>query len=88
MHSILQIGNDPTLRTTRASVLRLTSASVVAASGDEAADILRAEHFDLVIFCHTVSPPQREKISLEARKLYMECADAKRLTVHFDGPRS
>jgi hypothetical protein len=53
-------------------VLRLTGASVIAASGDEAIDILQAIHFDLVIFCHTVSPPQREKISLEARKLYMD----------------
>jgi hypothetical protein len=35
-------------------------------------DILRREHFDLVIFCHTVSQQQREKISLVARKLYVD----------------
>ncbi|HTF69884.1 MAG TPA: hypothetical protein VK638_45120 [Edaphobacter sp.] len=31
--------------------------------------ILRREHSDLVVFCHTVSLQQREKISLVARKL-------------------
>jgi len=69
MRSILQVGNDSTLRTIRASVLRLTGASVIAASGNEAMGILRREHFDLVVFCHTVGQQQREKISLVARKL-------------------
>jgi hypothetical protein len=71
MRSILQIGNDLTLLSTRAAVLRLTGASVIAASADEAIDILHREHFDLLVFCHTVSLQEREKISLAARKLNM-----------------
>ena len=72
MRSILQVGNDSTLRTIRASVLRLTGASVIAVSSDDARGILRREHFDLVVFCHTVSQPEREKISLVARHLYAD----------------
>jgi DNA-binding NtrC family response regulator len=70
MRSILQVGNDTTLRTIRASVLRLTGASVLAASADEAMEILRRERFDLVVFCHTVNLEQREKIARAARELY------------------
>ena len=33
--------------------------------------MLRREHFDLVVFCHTVSPRDREKVSLEARKRHL-----------------
>jgi|UPI000478D7F1 DNA-binding NtrC family response regulator len=72
MRSILQIGNDSALRTIRAAVLRLTGASVVAASSHEAMSILRREHFDLLIFCHTVSEQEREEISQEARKLHRD----------------
>jgi len=72
MRSILQVGNDSTLRTIRASVLRLTGAYVLAASTDEALKILRHERFDLVVFCHTVSLEQREKISHTARELYVD----------------
>jgi hypothetical protein len=72
MRSILQVGNDSTLRTIRASVLRLTGASVIAVSSDEATGTLRGEHFDLVVFCHTVSRPEREKISRVARDLYVD----------------
>ena len=71
MRSILQVGNDAPLLSTRASVLRLTGASVVAASGDEAMDMLRRKHFDLIVFCHTVGLQEREKISLEARKFHV-----------------
>ena len=60
------------LRTIRAAVLRLTGASVIAASSDEAMDILCREHFDLLIFCHTVSEQERERLSLEARKLHVD----------------
>jgi len=70
MCSILQVGNDVPLLSARAAVLRLTGASVIDASGDEAMDILHREHFDLVVFCHTVSLQEREKISREARKLH------------------
>jgi len=71
MRTILQVGNNSTLATIRASVLRLTGATVVAASGDEAMNLLRHEHFDLVVFCHTISLEEREKISREARMLHM-----------------
>jgi hypothetical protein len=35
-------------------------------------DILRREHFDLLVFCHTVSEQERERISFEARKLHTD----------------
>ena len=52
-------------------MLRLTGASVMAVSADQATHVLRREHFDLVVFCHTVSPQDLEKVVLEARKRHV-----------------
>lgn len=70
MRSILQVGNESTLRTIGHQRLELTGAYLLASSTDEA--LLRHERFDLVVFCHTVSLEQREKISRAERELYVD----------------
>jgi hypothetical protein len=51
-------------------VLRLTGASVRTAWGAETIGILSHESFDLVLFCHTVTKPEKDTICAEARKLH------------------
>jgi CheY-like chemotaxis protein len=72
MHSILQVGNDSKLLSTRGSVLRQTGASVTAVSGDEAMGILCRESFHLVVFCHTISQLERGMISLVPRQRHAD----------------
>jgi hypothetical protein len=59
MASILSVGSDAPLTQTRAAVLASAlESSVVVAEPSEALHLLRDNHFDLVVLCHTVSSEQ------------------------------
>lgn len=55
MCTILAVGQDEGLLSTRSAILRKCNAAVVAARAPEAIQILKAQQFDLVVLCHTVT---------------------------------
>jgi CheY-like chemotaxis protein len=55
MCTILAVGQDEGLLSTRSAILRKCNAGVVAARASEAIQILKAQRFDLVVLCHTVT---------------------------------
>ena len=55
MRTILAVGQDEGLLFTRSAILRKCSADVIAARPSEAIEILKAQPFDLVVLCHTVT---------------------------------
>jgi DNA-binding NtrC family response regulator len=68
MCTILAIGQDADLLSTRSAVLRRCYARVVAAHVSEARKLLKAERFDLVVLCHTVSSQEMNELVLLARR--------------------
>lgn len=55
MRTILAVGQDEGLLSTRSAILRKCNADVVAARASEAIQILKAQRFDLLVLCHTVT---------------------------------
>ena len=62
MCTILAVGKDGDLLSTRARVLRQTHAEVLSATVDEALRILKARPVNLVVLCHTLS--EREMMAM------------------------
>jgi CheY-like chemotaxis protein len=62
MCTILAVGQDEELLSTRSAVLRRCDARVVAAHVSEALKLLKAERFDLVVLCHTVSSKEMNEL--------------------------
>jgi DNA-binding response OmpR family regulator len=68
VYRILLAGDDLRLLETRAAVLGRTGAMVRWAARSEVELLLRQEHFDLLIFCHTLPMEQRERLTAFARQ--------------------
>jgi CheY-like chemotaxis protein len=68
MLTILAVGQDAELLSTRAAVLRKCNAGVISASPSEASLILKGQPFDLVVMCHTLSTDEMNELSLLARR--------------------
>ena len=68
MHSILAVGLDAGLLSTRVAVLNRTGADVTPAIPDAAVEILRVIPFDVVVLCHTLSPTDSRRIALAAHQ--------------------
>lgn len=68
MYRILLAGDDLRLLETRAAVLGRTGSVVRWAARREVELFLREEHFDLLIFCHTLPMEQRERLTAFARQ--------------------
>jgi hypothetical protein len=62
MGTILAVGQDQGLLATRAAVLRKCDAGVVEARPSEAIKILKAQQFDLVVLCHTLSAEEMTEL--------------------------
>ncbi|HEY1993684.1 MAG TPA: hypothetical protein VGG81_04710 [Edaphobacter sp.] len=62
MGTILAVGQDQGLLATRAAILRRCNAGVVEARPSEAMKILRAQRFDLVVLCHTLSAEEMTEL--------------------------
>ena len=59
-NSILAVGHDPLIASTRSSVLRGAGYAVESAtSAEQAIDRFRSQDFDLVILCHTIPLEER-----------------------------
>ena|SRR5450756_239952 len=67
MYSILTVGQDPILLSTRAAVLRTIKADVIAAPSAGAMDLIQHNHFDAVVLCHTLSKAESSEIAEAAR---------------------
>ena len=68
MLTILAVGQDSELLSTRAAVLRKCNAGVISASPLDAPLILKAQPFDLVVLCHTLSPDEMNNLILVAHQ--------------------
>ena len=68
MRTILTISQDERLLVTRAAVLRRTKAEVIAATASEAKKILKAQKFDLVVLCHSLSIQETLEIAALAHQ--------------------
>lgn len=62
MGTILAVGQDQGLLATRAAILRRCHASVLEARASEAIKILKAQRFDLVVLCHTLSAEEMTEL--------------------------
>jgi CheY-like chemotaxis protein len=68
MDTILAVGQDEGLLSSRAAVLRKCNADVVAAKASEALKFLKAQRFDLVVLCHTLSSEDMNEVALLAHQ--------------------
>ena len=68
MCTILAVGQDEDLLHTRSAVLRKCNAGATTARASEAIEILKAERFDLVVLCHTLSTEDRNTLVLLAHQ--------------------
>lgn len=60
---ILAVGQDPLVLSTRCSILRSVGYIVrSASSASEAVDLFRSADFDLLLLCHSVAIPDRDRI--------------------------
>lgn len=69
MVSILSVGRDCGLLSSRAAVLRRSNADVVTASYRNAIQILKGQKFDLVVLCHTLSMEEMIEVAQAAHEL-------------------
>jgi DNA-binding response OmpR family regulator len=63
MCTILAISHDEALLASRASLLRKTNAEVIGAKASEAENILKAQQFDLIVLCHSLTPAETLEIA-------------------------
>lgn len=63
MGTILAIGNDDGLLTSRAALLRRVTSEVTASGYAAAVELLKIRSFDLVVLCHTLSLKQTREIT-------------------------
>jgi CheY-like chemotaxis protein len=68
MPTILTVGQDEMLLSTRAAIFRNMQEDVVAANVRDALHILEDNHFDLVVLCHTLSLLEMIQISALAHQ--------------------
>ncbi len=61
---ILAVGHDPELLGTRSAILRTAGCVAIPAySMNEAIDHFMASDFDLVLLCHTIAAPDRDRLT-------------------------
>jgi CheY-like chemotaxis protein len=63
MRTILAVSKDEVLLASRAAVLRKTNAEVIEANASEAKNILKAQQFNLVVLCHSLTPAETLEIA-------------------------
>ncbi len=66
--TILAVGQDSGLLSTRAEVLRRTGADVVESGSAAAIELLETTRFDAVVLCHSVSAQEAEAIGRAAHQ--------------------
>jgi CheY-like chemotaxis protein len=69
MFSILVVGNDEVLLSTRASVLASMKANVVKASPEDALSELIKHEFDLAVLCHTMQVEESVRVAKVAHQV-------------------
>jgi DNA-binding response OmpR family regulator len=69
MVTILAIGQDPGLLSSRAAVLRKSKADVITADLVDAVAALKNQRFDLVVLCHTLSTEEMMDLGRAAHRL-------------------
>lgn len=69
MVTILSVGQDCNLLSSRAAVLMRTKAVVVNADFNNAMQALRDQRFDLVVLCHTLSTEEMIEVGRAAHEL-------------------